>query len=168
MAMLTEDLHQPAVQAPSAADGGVRRVLVAFDGSPGAWAALAQGIDIAVSNHALLTVAGVVQEPRFLWQGPGALAMPYTREGLRHDLEGEMLRHLANARDEVPAAVSVTTKVLHGRAARALAAYAEQGGYDLVVTGPRPSGRLRRMFRGSVTHGLLSCGHTSVLAVKAS
>jgi nucleotide-binding universal stress UspA family protein len=94
--------------------------------------------------------------------------MPYTREGLRHDLEGEMLRHLANARDEVPAAVSVTTKVLHGRAARALAAYAEQGGYDLVVTGPRPAGRLARLFRGSVTHGLLSRGHTSVLAVKAS
>jgi nucleotide-binding universal stress UspA family protein len=168
MAMLTQDLHQTAVKAPSAAGGSVRRVLVAFDGSPGAWAALTRGIEIAVSDHALLTIAGVVQEPRFLWQGPGALAMPYTREGLRHDLEGEMLRHLANARDEVPASVSVTTKVLHGRAARALAAYAEQGGYDLVVTGPRPVGRFGRMFRGSVTHGLLSCGHTSVLAVKAS
>jgi nucleotide-binding universal stress UspA family protein len=166
--MLSQDVHQAAVHVPSAGDGGVRRVLVAFDGSSGAWAALAQGIDIAVSNNALLAIVGVVQEPRFVWQGLGPMSVPYTRETIRHDLEGEMLRNLANARDEVPAIVSVTTRVLHGRAARALAAFAEEGGYDLVVTGPRPTSRLARLFRGSVTHALLSRGHTSVLAVKAS
>jgi nucleotide-binding universal stress UspA family protein len=167
MAMLTQDLHRTAVQASSAGDGSVRRVLVAFDGSPGAWAALDRAIELAVSNNSLLTIAAVVEVPRFLWQGPGPMSVPYTRETIRHDLEGEMLRHLANARDEVPATVSVTTKVLNGRAVSALAAFAEDGGYDLVVTGPRPASRLSRLFRGSVTHGLLSRGHTSVLAVKA-
>jgi nucleotide-binding universal stress UspA family protein len=167
MPMATQDVRQAAVQAPSASEGSVRRVLVAFDGSAGSWAALQQGIEVAVSNRALLAIAGVVEEPRFFWQGPGAMGVPYTRETLRHELEREMTRHLANARDEVPATVSVTTRLLHGRAARALAAFAEQGGYDLVVTGPRPTGRLRRLLRSSVTHGLLSRGHTSVLAVKA-
>jgi nucleotide-binding universal stress UspA family protein len=168
MAMLTQDLHQPAVHVPSAADGGVRRVLVAFDGSSGAWAALDRGIALAASSNALLAIAAVVQEPRFVWQGFGAPALPYTRESLRHDLESEMLRHLANARDEVPATISVTTKILHGRAARALATYADQGGYDLIVTGPRPeSGRLSRLFRSSVTRGLLARSPTSVLAVRA-
>jgi nucleotide-binding universal stress UspA family protein len=166
--MLTQDVHGAAVRAPSAGEGSVRRVLVAFDGSPGAWAALERGISLAASNNALLAIAAVVQEPRFLWQGPGAMSMPYTRESIRHDLELEMLRHLANARDEVPAAVSVTTKVLYGRAARALAAFAEEGGYDLVVTGPRPESRLSRMFRKSVTHELLTRSPTSVLAVKAA
>jgi nucleotide-binding universal stress UspA family protein len=79
-----------------------------------------------------------------------------------------MRRHLAEARDEVPATVSVTTRLLHGRPARALAALAEEGRYDVVVTGPRPVGRLGRLLRHSVTHRLLSRIHTSVLAVKAS
>jgi nucleotide-binding universal stress UspA family protein len=166
MAMFIKDVQQTATQAPSAAGGTARRVLVAFDGSEGAWAALARAIDIALASHAPLTIAAVVEEPRFLWQGPGPMSVACTRESIRRDLEREMLRHLANARDEVPAALSVTTQLLRGRAARALAQLAEKGGYDLIVTGPRPEGRFRRL-RGSVTHGLLSHGHTSVLAVKA-
>jgi nucleotide-binding universal stress UspA family protein len=166
MAMLIQDVHQTASQGAEQDRASVHRLLVAFDGSPGSWAALERAIDIAVSNRALLTIAAVVQEPRFLWQGPGPMSVPYSRESIRRDLEGEMLRHLANARDEVPATLSVTTQVLYGRAARALAALAEEGRYDLVVTGPRAGGRLHRLFCGSVTHGLLSRGHTSVLAVK--
>jgi nucleotide-binding universal stress UspA family protein len=93
--------------------------------------------------------------------------VPYTRETIRLEAEGAMRRHLAEARDEVPVTVSVTTRLLHGRPARALAALAEEGGYDLVVTGPRPVGRLGRLLRHSVTHGLLSRTRASVLAVKA-
>jgi nucleotide-binding universal stress UspA family protein len=166
MPMLSNDVRV-AVEAPVAGEGSVHRLVVAFDGSPGAWAALEQGIEIAVSSRALLTIAAVVEEPRFLWQGPGAMGVTYTRESIRRELELEMTRHLANARDEVPAAVSVTTQLLRGRAAKVLAAFAEQRGYDLIVTGPRPTGRLTRLLRTSVTHKLLSCGHTSVLAVKA-
>ena len=57
-----------------------------------------------------------------------------------------MQQKLAAARDEVPATVSVTTLLLYGRPARTLAALADSGGYDLVVAGPRPVGRLRRLF----------------------
>ena len=96
---------------------------------------------------------------------PGAL--PFTREMLCHDLEREMEQHLAMARDEVPATVSVDTRVLHGRPAAVLAALAESGNYDLVVAGPRPAGRLRRVFGRSVTHALLTRSAASVLAVKA-
>jgi nucleotide-binding universal stress UspA family protein len=164
--MLTQDVQQTAPRAPAEGHGGVQRVLVAFDGSEGAWAALQQAIAVAVSNRALLTIAGVVQEPRFVWAGPGAMAVPYTREGMRKELELEMRRLLAGARDEVPATVSVTTRILYGRPARALAALAQEGGFDLVVTGPRPVGRLGRLLRGSVTHSLLSRTRISVLAVR--
>jgi nucleotide-binding universal stress UspA family protein len=166
MPMLSHDVRV-AVAAPTTGEGSVRRLVVAFDGSPGAWAALERGIEIAVSSRALLTIAAVVEEPRFLWQGPGTMGVTYTRESLRRELELELIRHLANARDEVPASVSVTTQLLRGRAAKVLAAFAEERGYDLIVTGPRPTGRWSRLFRGSVTHKLLSRGHTSVLAVKA-
>jgi nucleotide-binding universal stress UspA family protein len=166
IAMVIQDVEQTVSPVPGDATSGVHRVLVAFDGSEGAWAALRRAIDVAVSNHALLTIAAVVEEPLALWMGFGAMSVPVTREGLRRDLEREMRLHLAEARDEVPATVSVTTQMLHGRPARALAALIAAGGYDLVVTGPRPIGRLGRLTRHSVTHGLLSRTRASVLAVK--
>ena len=148
----------------------VHRVLVAFDGSPSALGGAATGRSTWPSaNHALLTIAAVVQEPSGFWMGFGARRRCRSRaRPCCRDLEREMRRHLAEARDEVPATVSVTTQLLHGRPGRVLAALAESGRYDLVVTGPRPLGRLRRLLRHSVTHGLLSRTRVSVLAVKAA
>jgi nucleotide-binding universal stress UspA family protein len=167
IAMIIQDVEQTVSPLTGDATGGVHRVLVAFDGSEGAWAALRRAIDVAVSNHALLTIAAVVEEPLAIWMGFGGMTVPVTRESLRRDLEREMRLHLAEARDEVPATVSVTTQMLHGRPARALAGLVDEGRYDLVVTGPRPTGRLGRLLRHSVTHALLSRAHVSVLAVKA-
>jgi nucleotide-binding universal stress UspA family protein len=92
--------------------------------------------------------------------------LPYSPDELRRELDNQMLQHLAAARDEIPAIVSVTTRLLHGHPTRALARFAEEGRYDLVVTGPRRTGRLGRLFHHSVTHGVLSHGSFSVLAVK--
>ena len=64
------------------------------------------------------------------------------------DAEREMCRVLAAARDEVPANVSVTTQLLHGACARAIAKLAKCGDYDVVVT-PRTSTRLRRLLRAT-------------------
>jgi nucleotide-binding universal stress UspA family protein len=123
---------------------GVRRILVAFDGTPGAWAALERAIQIAVAESALLTIAAVVPEPH-LCTGFGPVVLPVSLESLRRDAEREMLRLLAAARDEVPANVSLTTRLVRGRPARKLAELAESGGYDLVLTGPRKPRRLRRL-----------------------
>ena len=95
----------------------IQRVLLAFDGSPGAWKALERAIEVADGQHALLTIAGVVGEPT-VWTGFGPAAVPFTREMLRHDLEREMSQQLAMARDEVPATVSVDTRILHGKPGR--------------------------------------------------
>jgi nucleotide-binding universal stress UspA family protein len=165
IAMLAEVVRRPAPQ--EAGPRHVQRILLAFDGSPGSWMALDQAIEIAVGQHALLTIAGVVGEPT-VWTGFGPVTMPLTREMLQRDLERDMQRKLAAARDEVPATVSVTTQLLHGRPARAIAALADAGRFDLVVAGPRPAGRLRRLFGGSVTHSLLTRCRTSVLAVRAA
>ena len=163
--MLLEAVDSPA--PPFAPDAPpVRRILVAFDGSPGAGAALERAVEIAAGQRALLTIAGVVAEPR-LFAGFGPYALPCSPETLRRDAEREMLRLLAMARDEVPADVSLTTQLLVGRPAKALAALAATGDYDLVVTGPRPSSRLRRLFGAGVTHSLLSRTRASVLAIRA-
>jgi nucleotide-binding universal stress UspA family protein len=153
---------------PLAADThAVRRILVAFDGSDGAWAAVERAIEIAVAQSALLTIAAVVEEPR-LYASFGPFALPYSPDALRRDAEREMLQLLGEARDEVPANVSLTTLLLHGRPAKVLASLAATGGYDLVVTGPRPSGRLRRLLGPGVTHSLLDRTRASVLAIRAS
>jgi nucleotide-binding universal stress UspA family protein len=164
--MLTKDVEQivtPALEG----ERGLQRVLVAFDGTPGAWAALDQGVAIALRANAKLTIAGVVGSPPPLACGiGGALVPPYTPEGLQRELEIEMEQKLAAARDEIPATISLTTVLLHGKATRTLGRFAEEGGYDLVVTGPRRVGRLGRLLHRSVTHGLLSRGNVAVYAVK--
>jgi nucleotide-binding universal stress UspA family protein len=166
MTMLLEAVD--SIAPPLSADAPpVRRILVAFDGSPGAWAALDRAIEIAAGQRARLTIAAVVAEPR-LYAGFGPLAVPYSPDTLRRDAEREMLRLLAMARDEVPADVSLTTQLLVGRPAKALAELVATGDYDLVVTGPRPSSRLRRLLGAGVTHSLLSRTRASVLAIRAS
>jgi nucleotide-binding universal stress UspA family protein len=127
----------------------VRRVLVAFDGSPGAWEALQRGIAIAAAEHALLTVIAVVPQPS-CWIGAGPVAVPCTSESLRRDMERHMLRQLAAARDEVPATVSVTTQLIHGKPRRVLTELAESGDYDLIVTSLRGARFRRRRLRAPV------------------
>jgi nucleotide-binding universal stress UspA family protein len=164
--MPAQDVSRAVLAAPPGHRRRIRRVLVAFDGSAGSWAALEEGIAVAASEHALLTVAAVVEEPSvFVAMAP--LAVPFSRDTLRRDWERHLEQQLAAARDEVPATVSVTTRLLHGRPARALVDLARAGDYDLVVTGPRPACRLRRLLRRSVTQRLVSRARTSVLVVKA-
>jgi nucleotide-binding universal stress UspA family protein len=159
--MLIQDTGQIA-QPMTGSEHALQRVLVGFDGSDSSWAALRQAIAVAVGNDAELTIAAVAQMPRVLFSFPGTMTMPYSYDALRKEVEGEMRLHLAEARDEVPASIKVHTVLLRGRAARELARHAESGGYDLLVTGPRP----RHRFTRSVTHALLSHSRVSVLAVK--
>jgi Universal stress protein family len=140
-----------------------RRVLVAFDSSAGAWSALARGIAIAEQERALLTIAAVVPEPS-MWVGCGLVSVPYTRDSLRADAVRAMERVLAEARDEVPATVSVTTRLLPGRPRGALRALACSGDFDLVIA-PGPPGRRHRKPR---THDASSRSPASVLAIKAT
>lgn len=146
--------------------GGVRRVLVAFDGSEDAWTALQLGIDVALANRALLTVAAVTDEPLWSLMALSPVTLPCSYESLRDDAEAEMRRHLAVARDAVPPAVSLTTHLLRGRAAQALADIAAASDYDLVLTGAARRGRAG----GLLLHGrvaLITRPTPSVLVVKA-
>jgi nucleotide-binding universal stress UspA family protein len=159
--MRLQQAHEEGISRETHDDWVPRRILVAFDGSDGAWAALHRAIDIAQRERALLTIAAVVPEPS-PWVGMGLVSLPYSRETLRRDAERAMEQVLAAARDEVPATVSVTTRLLSGRPATALGRLVEDVGFDLVVTGPRPAARLRR----SVTRAVLSRSRASLLAVR--
>jgi nucleotide-binding universal stress UspA family protein len=121
----------------------IRRILVALDACPHDWPALQRAIELAVEHSALLTIVAVVPDPR-LYTSFGMIVLPCSPETLRRDAEREMLRLLAAARDEVPANVSVTTRLVHGRPGRTLAGLADAEDYDVVITARRPCRRLRR------------------------
>jgi nucleotide-binding universal stress UspA family protein len=159
--MRLEQAHEEGTSRATHDEWVPRRILVAFDGSDGAWAALERAIDIAQRERALLTIAAVVPEPS-AWVGMGLVSLPYSRETLRRDAQRAMEQALAAARDEVPATVSVTTRLLSGRPGVALGRLVEDGDFDLVVTGPRPAARLRR----SVTRAVLAHSRASLLAVR--
>jgi nucleotide-binding universal stress UspA family protein len=76
-----------------------------------------------------------------------------------------MEQKLAAARDEVPAEVSVTTRLLHGRPAKVLPALADAATTTSSSWAAAP-GRLRRLFGASVSRSCSRARHISVLAVK--
>jgi nucleotide-binding universal stress UspA family protein len=121
----------------------IRRILVACDGCEQDWAALDRAIELAVEHCALLTIVAVVPDAR-LYASFGMMVLPCSPDTLRRDAEREMLRLLGAARDEVPANVSVTTRLVQGRLRSTLANLADEGGYDVVISGRRPCRRLRR------------------------
>ena len=65
----------------------VHRVLVAFNGTDAAWAALRAGIRIALSFHAQLTIAGVVKSPPpIAYVATEMIAMPHSPQALEREL----------------------------------------------------------------------------------
>ena len=85
----------------------MHRVLVEFNRTDAACAALRGGIQIALSFHAQLDHhrrCGVTAVDRIRRDRP--IAMPYSPQALQRELAAEMERHLAAARDEIPASAN--------------------------------------------------------------
>jgi nucleotide-binding universal stress UspA family protein len=120
----------------------VNSILVVLDGSANV---LDEAVRIAREANARLTVASVVA-PTPAWAFAGRFAVPFTPDDLRRACEREAEAEIARARASVPDGVSLTTRILRGRASSALVDEALAGGYDLVVAGSR-AGRRARLLR---------------------
>jgi nucleotide-binding universal stress UspA family protein len=161
----TESLVRPAASTETRALA--RRILVALDGSAPSRNALDQAVRIAHCDGARLTIASTVaRTPRWTFAGP--FVVPFTPEALRRACEHEAETYIARAREHVPDAVSVTTRILRGRASSALIAEALAGGYDLVVAGSRPGRVLPLLRRWEVSNALVRRCPVSVLVVRSA
>ncbi len=123
-------------------------ILVAVDGSPGADQALEHAIDLAVSEHArltLLTAAADMPTPAYMVPGP-----PMGQ--LIDDAHTEAEAILGRARRRVPENLPVTTVLSNEPIRAALIDQISDGRYDLVVTGSRGRGGVRSALLGSVSH----------------
>jgi nucleotide-binding universal stress UspA family protein len=144
-----------------------RRLLVAFDGSSHAQAALAEAIELAVANNAAITVMTVIPRPN-AWMLGGSCEVAVSSDQLRRQTERAYERMLDATRDTVPHEVPFTRILKSGVAAPTLVDEAHTGNHDLIVMGSRGRGELRSMLLGSVSHHVLHESPISVLVVHAA
>jgi nucleotide-binding universal stress UspA family protein len=143
------------------------RFLVAFDGSSHASRALAEAIDLAVTNNGRLTLMTLVPEPSG-WTLGGGFEVPIDLSELNEQIYRAHQTMLDEAVATVPDAVPVTKVLKHGAAGPSIVKEAEAGDHDLIVMGSRGRGELRSLLLGSVSHHVLQASPVPVLVVHVS
>ncbi len=139
-----------------------RRLLVAFDGSSPAHAALADAIELAQATRGRLTVMAVIPETS-VWLSV-ASDVPGTVGGLEAAYEREYRSLLDQAVDTVPGDVPVTKLLMRGVPAQRIVA--EAADHDVIVMGSRGRGDVRSLLLGSVSHAVLNSSPVPVLVVR--
>jgi nucleotide-binding universal stress UspA family protein len=136
------------------------RTAVAFDGSSEAWTALETGIGIAERCHGQLTVISVADYPTY---GYAAAWSVLTADEFKDYEQEEKRRLLELALGRVPSGLRHDGRVLTGDAGSQLAEVS--GDFDLMVTGSRAYGPLRRTLLGSTTRKLIRASACPVLVL---
>lgn len=153
------------------APGLLRKILVAFDGSPCAEAALQRALDIAGEAMAEVLVVKVADPMNFmmLYQLPGGDGgLPVGFQNKLGELEQSEREVLQKARNiGTRRGWDVKTKLLAGgNFADNLIREAEESQADMIVAGTLGHSRLGGLLLGSVTRSLISLAPMPVLVVK--
>jgi nucleotide-binding universal stress UspA family protein len=139
-------------------------ILVCVDGSEHSERALAEAIDLAITQRARLTLLTAVSHPPY-WANT-----PLTAGGiepLAMDLQKEAEKTLRSAVDQVPASIPLTKILTEDPIREALICQIKSGKYDLVVMGSRGRGALSASLLGSISHYALNHSEIPVLIVRA-
>lgn len=127
------------------------RIGVAFNGSSEAAVALASAVALAERTHAKLTVLTVAEFPHYGF----ATALSVLTEAEYRDAEREQKQALLDsALADLPAQLGAEGRLISGSPGEALAASSRD--FDLLVTGSRGYGPVRRTLLGSATRDLLT------------
>ncbi len=140
----------------------LRSVLLAYDGSPEATAALDIVAEITGRTEVSVTIVFVLDTARLAYGLllPAGASVDQTVEAA----EGELVR--AKALLEGRGVRHVETQLLKGRPVERILAYAEEHPPDLIVAGGRALSEAGRLFLGSVSDGILHHARGSVLIVR--
>ena len=127
-------------------------------------AALEEAADLARQSNAALSVLHVF-EPSAVATGEMQVAVPELLDATAKELE----RKLAGWKREAErlGAPSVEQAVVSGQAPHAIAAFAKEGGFDLVVMGTHGRTGFRHLVIGSVAERVIREAHCPVLVVRA-
>ncbi len=137
----------------------MNRIVIATDGSEGAWAAVQEGVELAYEVGAEVTFVTVRHSIPLL-------ASPHYQE--------HVTRQLAHARAALDHAereadrrgVLHESEILEGDPASLIADIARSRNADLLVVGSRGHGGLTSALIGSVSRALLTCSPAPVMVVR--
>jgi nucleotide-binding universal stress UspA family protein len=143
------------------------KILVAFDQSTHARAALTEAVDIARTQNATLTIL-TAYSTYLAWPGVGL-------GGLSQSIYDEVVAasHAAgramldDAVKQLPGGMTAATRLVDSPAAEAILDECNAGGYDLVALGARGFGDVGSLFLGSVSHRVLHSSRIPVMIVTA-
>jgi nucleotide-binding universal stress UspA family protein len=142
-------------------------LLVPYDGSEPARAALRMAIDVA-REGATISVVTIVDETPLIVQSATTMVVldpAPLMEAL--DAEGDAL--LQDAAAECRAASIVPAlEIIHDRPVAGILSAADAGACDLIVMGTHARTGLARMFLGSTTEGVLRASTIPVLTVRSA
>src|SRR4051812_49233071 len=118
-----------------------RSILLAYDGSADAGAALQHAASLARDQHARIIILTVV--PRVKVPAVDASAAVAAR-----DLELSFARVLHDAIEALPPDVGLETRLVHGKPSRQILEVARERDCDLIVMGSHGHGRLHEALVG--------------------
>ena len=146
------------VEVQNRTGGGPRKIVVGYDGSPVAQAAVAYAARRAGADGELVIVHAYGPPPD--WQG----TVQWERSLAHHEEHGRRL--FGELADDLTSGVHVEEKLVLGPAARTLVEVAEAHASEEIVVGSRGFGPFRAIL-GSVSHALLHEAHVPVVIVPA-
>lgn len=142
----------------------LKKILVAYDGSPHSKQALNWAIDISLLSGSEVVAVKVFETSELFAAAEtgGARFMTMLDEIRRED---------QRLMDEVAAigqtrGVKVKGEVLQGNIAREILDYAQKNNFDIIIAGTKGHGALEELLMGSVTRSLVSLSRIPVLVVK--
>ena len=142
----------------------IRKILVAYDGSPHSKEALNWAIDLSLMTQAQIVAVKVFEGNQlFMAAEAGGTKFLETLEEMRSEDRRLMAEVAAIGQSR---GVTVTGEILQGNIAAEIIAYANQNAVDMIVTGTKGHGALAELLMGSVTRNLISLAHVPVLVVK--
>jgi nucleotide-binding universal stress UspA family protein len=140
-----------------------RRLLVAYDDSSHARAALVEAAGLTRALEGSLTLIAVAPRPS-LWDMGVEYWVPVHADELNLQIDQACEAMLDRAADTLPADLPVTKILAHGNPGSAIVEEAGHG-HDLVVMGSRGRGELYSMLLGSTSHHVLQASPIPVLVV---
>jgi nucleotide-binding universal stress UspA family protein len=136
----------------------LKKILVAFDGSPGAQRAFDFAAELAAKYQAELLVVAVIRLP----EPTTSLELGAILDTMKEQYEKEF----AALRGRVAEPSGLRTRVEVGHPAEHIVALAEKEKADLIVMGRRGHTAIARWMLGSVSERVLRYAHCPVTVIK--